>query len=123
MIPSYPHGSSQRGGPTRGKVGKAGKAGKKSANGAENARDEDVEMEDKDGEKDEREEEFTRTYDVARGADSLAVRREMEEVVVSRRVTELPDSISLQPITLTDQEREDHRVSPNSATSSASSSG
>merc|ERR1719507_967579 len=80
---------------------------KKSANGAENARDEDVEMEDKDGEKDEREEEFTRTYDVARGAESLAVRREMEDVVVSRSVTELPDSISLQPISLTDQEGEE----------------
>merc|ERR1711936_1398172 len=67
---------------------------KKSAKGAENAREEDVEMEDKDGEKDEREEELTRTYDVARGAESLAVRQEMEEAVVSRSVTELPDSIS-----------------------------
>merc|ERR1719370_818559 len=80
---------------------------KKSAKGAENAKEEDDVMEDRDGEKDEREEEFTRTYDVARGAESLAVRREMEEVVVSRSVTELPDSISLQPITLTDQEGEE----------------
>merc|ERR1712130_1051197 len=80
---------------------------KKSAKGAENVSEEDVEMEDKDGEKDEREEEFTRTYDVARGAESLAVRREMDEVVVSRGLSELPDSISLQPITLTDQEGEE----------------
>merc|ERR1712130_600531 len=80
---------------------------KKSAKGAENASEEDVEMEDKDGEKDEREEEFTRTYDVARGSESLAVRREMEEVVVSRGLSELPDSISLQPITLTDEEGEE----------------
>merc|ERR1719285_1247106 len=79
---------------------------KKSAKGAENAKQEDDEMEDRDGEKDEGE--FTRTYDVARGAESLAVRREMEDVVVTRGVSQLPtDSISLQPISLTDQEGEE----------------
>merc|ERR1712218_518087 len=51
--------------------------------------------------------EFTRTYDVARGAESLAVRREMDEVVVNRSLEELPHSISLQPITLTDLEGEE----------------
>merc|ERR1711972_235527 len=44
---------------------------------------------------------------VARGAESLAVRREMDEVVVNRSLEELPDSISLQPITLTEQEGEE----------------
>merc|ERR1719397_1198738 len=61
---------------------------KKSAKGAENAKEEDDEMEDRDGEKDEREEEFARTYDVARGAESLAVRRDMEDVVVTKGVSE-----------------------------------
>merc|ERR1712198_386154 len=60
-----------------------------------------------DGDKEEGEEEFTRTYDVARGAESLAVRREMEDVVVNRGLAELPDSISLQQITQTDQEGEE----------------
>merc|ERR1712198_228615 len=60
-----------------------------------------------DGDKEEGEEEFTRTYDVTRGAESLAVRREMEDVVVNRGLAELPDSISLQQIMLTDQEGEE----------------
>jgi len=82
---------------------------KKSAKGAENAKQEedDAMEEDRDGEKDEREEEFTRTYDVARGAESLAVRREMEDVVGTRDMMLSTDSISLQPISLTDQEGEE----------------
>merc|ERR1712032_986448 len=85
-----------------------GKDKKKNAKGAENAKQEDDVMGDRDGEKNEREEEFTRTYDVARGAESLAVRREMEDVVVTRGMSQLPtDSISLQPISLTDQEGEE----------------
>ena len=49
-------------------------------------------MEEKE-EREEKEEErsnteFTRTYDVARGAESLAVRRKMNKVVVNRSLEE-----------------------------------
>merc|ERR1712218_405159 len=80
---------------------------RKTSKSAENANEEDEAMEENDSEKGKREEDFTRTYDVARGAESLAVRREMDEVVVNRSLEELPHSISLQPITLTDQEGEE----------------
>merc|ERR1719270_970044 len=78
---------------------------KKSSKGGENNMEEEEEREEKEEERSDAE--FTRTYDVARGAESLAVRREMDEVVVNRSLEELPDSISLQPITLTDQEGEE----------------
>merc|ERR1719268_314814 len=78
---------------------------KKSSKGGENNMDEEEEREEKEEEGSDAE--FTRTYDVARGAESLAVRREMDEVVVNRSLEELPDSISLQPITLTDHEGEE----------------
>jgi len=78
---------------------------KKSSKGGENNMEEEEEREEKEEEGSDAE--FTRTYDVARGAESLAVRREMDEVVVNRNLEELPDSISLQPITLTDQEGEE----------------
>ena len=78
---------------------------KKSSKGGENNKEEEEEREEKEEEGSEAE--FTRTYDVARGAESLAVRQEMDEVVVNRNLEELPDSISLQPITLTDQEGEE----------------
>merc|ERR1719150_879158 len=80
---------------------------RKTSKSAENAKEEDEAMEENDSEKGEREEDFTRTYDVARGAESLAVRRDMDDVVVTKGLAELPDSISLQQITLTDQEGEE----------------
>merc|ERR1711962_714386 len=55
---------------------------KKSSKGGENNMEEEEEREEKEEEKSDAE--FTRTYDVARGAESLAVRRDMDEVVVNR---------------------------------------